>query len=158
MSLLEVNPLVVTKDSKLSASTPRSASTTTPLFRHPRDCGAARRDRGERRRSRLQIRYQLRALDGTYRLHGKWRGLAMATMDISSSYGESPANFLMSAAAQQDKVGPAFKIIRRTQVKGFLINIFGGIMKCDVIAAGCWSACARVGLRVPLVVRSKAPM
>jgi succinyl-CoA synthetase beta subunit len=82
-------------------------------------------------------------------------GLAMATMDIIKLYGESPANFLdVGGSASKDKVAAAFKIITSDpKVKGILINIFGGIMKCDVIAAGVVDAVREVGLRVPLVVR-----
>jgi succinyl-CoA synthetase beta subunit len=82
-------------------------------------------------------------------------GLAMATMDIIKLYGESPANFLdVGGSASKEKVAAAFKIITSDpKVKGILINIFGGIMKCDVIAAGVVDAVREVGLRVPLVVR-----
>jgi succinyl-CoA synthetase beta subunit len=85
-------------------------------------------------------------------------GLAMATMDIIKLYGAEPPTSSTSAAVSKEKVTAAFKIITADPVKGILVNIFGGIMKCDVIAEGVVAAVKEVGLKVPLVVRSKAPM
>jgi len=95
------------------------------------------------------------ALDGTIGCMVNGAGLAMATMDIIKLYGEAPANFLdVGGGATKDKVAAAFKIITADpQVKGILVNIFGGIMRCDVIAEGVVAAVKEVGLKVPLVVR-----
>ena len=95
------------------------------------------------------------ALDGTIGCMVNGAGLAMATMDIIKLYGEEPANFLdVGGSASKEKVAAAFKIITSDpKVKGILVNIFGGIMKCDVIASGVVDAVREVGLRVPLVVR-----
>ena len=95
------------------------------------------------------------ALDGTIGCMVNGAGLAMATMDIIKLYGESPANFLdVGGGATKEKVAAAFKIITSDpNVKGILVNIFGGIMRCDVIAEGVVAAVKEVGLRVPLVVR-----
>ena len=95
------------------------------------------------------------ALDGTIGCMVNGAGLAMATMDIIKLYGEAPANFLdVGGSATTEKVAAAFKIITSDpKVKGILVNIFGGIMKCDIIAAGVVTAVKEVGLQVPLVVR-----
>jgi len=95
------------------------------------------------------------ALDGTIGCMVNGAGLAMATMDIIKLYGEAPANFLdVGGSATKDKVAAAFKIITSDpKVKGILVNIFGGIMKCDIIAEGVVAAVKEVGLKVPLVVR-----
>jgi succinyl-CoA synthetase beta subunit len=95
------------------------------------------------------------ALDGTIGCMVNGAGLAMATMDIIKLYGEAPANFLdVGGGATAEKVAAAFKIITSDpKVKGILVNIFGGIMKCDIIAAGVVAAVKEVGLQVPLVVR-----
>jgi succinyl-CoA synthetase beta subunit len=103
--------------------------------------------------SRYDLSYV--ALDGTIGCMVNGAGLAMATMDIIKLYGEKPANFLdVGGGASKDKVTAAFKIITSDpQVKGILINIFGGIMRCDIIAEGVVAAVKEVGLRVPLVAR-----
>jgi succinyl-CoA synthetase beta subunit len=156
MSLLEVNPLVVTKDSKLICLDAKIGFDDNALFRHPEI--AALRDETEEDAKEIEAsKYDLNyvALDGTIGCMVNGAGLAMATMDIIKLYGESPANFLdVGGSASKDKVAAAFKIITSDpKVKGILVNIFGGIMKCDVIAAGVVDAVREVGLRVPLVVR-----
>jgi succinyl-CoA synthetase beta subunit len=126
------------------------------LYRHP-DVAALRdvteEDAKEIEASRYDLNYV--ALDGTIGCMVNGAGLAMATMDIIKLYGEAPANFLdVGGGATQDKVSAAFKIITADpRVKGILVNIFGGIMRCDVIAEGVVAAVNEVGLRVPLVVR-----
>jgi succinyl-CoA synthetase beta subunit len=126
------------------------------LYRHP-DIAALRdpaeEDAKEIEASRYDLNYV--ALDGTIGCMVNGAGLAMATMDIIKLYGETPANFLdVGGGASKDKVTAAFKIITSDpNVKGILINIFGGIMRCDVIAEGVVAAVKEVGLRVPLVVR-----
>jgi succinyl-CoA synthetase beta subunit len=156
MSLLEVNPLVVTKDSKLICLDAKIGFDDNALFRHPEI--AALRDETEEDAKEIEAsKYDLNyvALDGTIGCMVNGAGLAMATMDIIKLYGESPANFLdVGGSASKEKVAAAFKIITSDpKVKGILVNIFGGIMKCDVIAAGVVDAVREVGLRVPLVVR-----
>jgi succinyl-CoA synthetase beta subunit len=126
------------------------------LYRHP-DIAALRdpteEDAKEIEASRYDLNYV--ALDGTIGCMVNGAGLAMATMDIIKLYGETPANFLdVGGGASKDKVTAAFKIITSDpNVKGILINIFGGIMRCDIIAEGVVAAVKEVGLRVPLVVR-----
>ena len=157
MSLLEINPLVVTKDGKLICLDAKIGFDDNALYRHPDIVGAARsRPRRTRRRSRPS-KYDLNyiALDGTIGCMVNGAGLAMATMDIIKLYGVAPANFLdVGGGATKEKVTAAFKIITSDpNVKGILVNIFGGIMKCDVIAEGVVAAVKEVGLKVPLVVR-----
>jgi succinyl-CoA synthetase beta subunit len=156
MSLLEINPLVVTKDAKLICLDAKIGFDDNALFRHP-DVVALRditeEDEKEIEASKYDLNYV--ALDGTIGCMVNGAGLAMATMDIIKLYGEEPANFLdVGGSASKEKVAAAFKIITSDpKVKGILVNIFGGIMKCDVIAAGVVDAVREVGLRVPLVVR-----
>jgi len=156
MSLLEINPLVVTKDAKLICLDAKVGFDDNALFRHP-DIGALRditeEDEKEIEAGKYELNYV--ALDGTIGCMVNGAGLAMATMDIIKLYGESPANFLdVGGSATKDRVAAAFKIITSDpNVKGILVNIFGGIMKCDVIAEGVVAAVKDVGLRVPLVVR-----
>jgi succinyl-CoA synthetase beta subunit len=156
MSLLEVNPLIVTKDGKLLCLDAKIGFDDNALFRHP-EIAALRdlseEDEKEIEASKFDLNYV--ALDGTIGCMVNGAGLAMATMDIIKLYGESPANFLdVGGSASKEKVAAAFKIITADpKVKGILVNIFGGIMKCDVIAAGVVDAVREVGLRVPLVVR-----
>ena len=156
MSLLEVNPLVVTKDNQLICLDAKVGFDDNALYRHP-DIMALRdlseEDEKEIEASKYELNYV--ALDGTIGCMVNGAGLAMATMDIIKLYGEAPANFLdVGGSASKDKVAAAFKIITADpKVKGILVNIFGGIMKCDVIAAGVVDAVKDVGLRVPLVVR-----
>jgi succinyl-CoA synthetase beta subunit len=156
MSLLEVNPLVVTKDRKLICLDAKVSFDDNALFLHP-DIAALRdeteEDAKEIEASKFELNYI--ALDGTIGCMVNGAGLAMATMDIIKLYGESPANFLdVGGSATKERVSAAFKIITSDpHVKGILVNIFGGIMKCDVIAEGVVAAVKDVGLKVPLVVR-----
>jgi len=156
MSLLEINPLIVTKDGKLLCLDAKISFDDNALYRHP-DIAALRdpaeEDAKEIEASHYDLNYV--ALDGTIGCMVNGAGLAMATMDIIKLYGETPANFLdVGGGASKDKVTAAFKIITSDpHVKGILINIFGGIMRCDVIAEGVVAAVKEVGLRVPLVVR-----
>src|SRR3954465_10298317 len=156
MSLLEVNPLVVTKDKKLVCLDAKIGFDDNALFRHP-DVAALRDVTEEDEKETEAAKYDLNyvALDGSIGCMVNGAGLAMATMDIIKLYGMEPANFLdVGGSASKDKVAAAFKIITSDpKVKGILVNIFGGIMKCDVIAAGVVDAVKEVGLKVPLVVR-----
>ena len=139
-----------------SASTPRSASTTTRCSAIPisRRC-ATRREEDEKEIEASKYDLNYIALDGEIGCMVNGAGLAMATMDIIKLYGMAPANFLdVGGGATTEKVTAAFKIITSDpNVKGILVNIFGGIMKCDIIAEGVVTAVKEVGLRVPLVVR-----
>jgi succinyl-CoA synthetase beta subunit len=156
MSLLEVNPLVVTKDKKLICLDAKVGFDDNALFRHP-DVAALRDETEEDAKEIEASKYDLNyiALDGEIGCMVNGAGLAMATMDIIKLYGLAPANFLdVGGSATTDRVTAAFKIITSDHnVKGILVNIFGGIMKCDVIAEGVVTAVKEVGLRVPLVVR-----
>jgi succinyl-CoA synthetase beta subunit len=156
MSLLEVNPLVVTKDGKLTCLDGKMNFDGNALFRH-KDI-VALRDLGEEDEKEIEAsKHDLNyiTLDGTIGCMVNGAGLAMATMDIIKLYGESPANFLdVGGGASKEKVTAAFKIITADPaVKGILVNIFGGIMRCDIIAEGVIAAVKEVGLKVPLVVR-----
>jgi succinyl-CoA synthetase beta subunit len=156
MSLLEINPLVVTKTKELICLDAKIGFDDNALYRHP-DIVALRdlteEDEKEIEASKYDLNYV--ALDGTIGCMVNGAGLAMATMDIIKLYGEAPANFLdVGGGASKEKVAAAFKIITADpKVRGILVNIFGGIMKCDVIAEGVVAAVKEVGLRVPLVVR-----
>jgi succinyl-CoA synthetase beta subunit len=156
MSLLEVNPLVVTKSGELVCLDAKIGFDDNALYRHP-DIMALRDETEEDAKEIEASKYDLNyvALDGTIGCMVNGAGLAMATMDIIKLYGESPANFLdVGGSASKEKVAAAFKIITADpKVKGILVNIFGGIMKCDIIAEGVVAAVKEVGLRVPLVVR-----
>jgi succinyl-CoA synthetase beta subunit len=156
MSLLEVNPLVVTKQGDLICLDAKVGFDDNALFRHA-DIMALRDITEEDEKEIAASKYELNyvALDGTIGCMVNGAGLAMATMDIIKLYGESPANFLdVGGSATKERVAAAFKIITSDpNVKGILVNIFGGIMKCDVIAEGVVAAVKDVGLRVPLVVR-----
>jgi succinyl-CoA synthetase beta subunit len=156
MSMLEINPLIVTKDGKLRCLDAKISFDSNALYRHKdvmdlRDL--TEEDDKEIEASKYDLAYI--ALDGTIGCMVNGAGLAMATLDIIKLYGEEPANFLdVGGGATEEKVTAAFKIITADpQVKGILVNIFGGIMKCDVIAAGVVAAVKTVGLQVPLVVR-----
>ena len=156
MSLLEINPLVVTKDGKLVCLDGKMDFDGNALFRH-KDI-VALRDLGEEDEKEIEAsKYDLNyiTLDGTIGCMVNGAGLAMATMDIIKLYGESPANFLdVGGGASKEKVTAAFKTITADPaVKGILVNIFGGIMRCDIIAEGVIAAVKEVGLKVPLVVR-----
>jgi succinyl-CoA synthetase beta subunit len=156
MSLLEINPLVVTKGNQLICLDAKIGFDDNALYRHP-DIVALRdlteEDEKEIEASKYDLNYV--ALDGTIGCMVNGAGLAMATMDIIKLYGEAPANFLdVGGGASKEKVAAAFKIITADpKVQGILVNIFGGIMKCDIIAEGVVAAVKEVGLRVPLVVR-----
>ncbi len=156
MAMLEVNPLVVTKDGKLKCLDAKISFDSNSLYRHP-DVMALRDETEEDAKEIEASKYDLAyiALDGTIGCMVNGAGLAMATLDIIQLYGESPANFLdVGGGATEEKVTAAFKIITADpKVKGILVNIFGGIMKCDVIARGVLAAVKAVGLSVPLVVR-----
>jgi succinyl-CoA synthetase beta subunit len=156
MSLLEINPLVVTKSGALVCLDAKIGFDDNALYRHP-DVAALRditeEDEKEIEASKYDLNYV--ALEGTIGCMVNGAGLAMATMDIIKLYGEMPANFLdVGGGATKEKVSAAFKIITSDHnVKGILVNIFGGIMRCDIIAEGVVAAVKEVGLRVPLVVR-----
>jgi len=156
MSLLEINPLVVTKSGALICLDAKIGFDDNALYRHP-DVVALRditeEDEKEIEASKYDLNYV--ALEGTIGCMVNGAGLAMATMDIIKLYGEMPANFLdVGGGATKEKVSAAFKIITSDHnVKGILVNIFGGIMRCDIIAEGVVAAVKEVGLRVPLVVR-----
>jgi succinyl-CoA synthetase beta subunit len=156
MALLEINPLVVTKDKKLLCLDAKVGFDGNALYRHP-DVMALRDETEEDAKEIEASKYDLNyvALDGSIGCMVNGAGLAMATMDIIKLYGMAPANFLdVGGSASKDKVAAAFKIITADpKVQGILVNIFGGIMKCDVIAEGVVAAVKEVGLQVPLVVR-----
>ncbi len=156
MSLLEVNPLIVMTDGHLRVLDAKVSFDNNALFRHDdimdlRD--VTEEDEKEIEASKHDLAYV--ALDGNIGCMVNGAGLAMATMDIIKLYGAEPANFLdVGGGASKEKVTAAFKIITADPaVKGILVNIFGGIMKCDIIAEGVVAAVKEVGLEVPLVVR-----
>lgn len=156
MALLEINPLIVMKDGHLRVLDAKVSFDGNAVFRHEdvqelRDL--TEEDEKEIEASKYDLAYV--ALDGDIGCMVNGAGLAMATMDIIKLYGAEPANFLdVGGGATTEKVTAAFKIITSDpNVKGILVNIFGGIMKCDVIAEGVVTAVKDVGLKVPLVVR-----
>jgi succinyl-CoA synthetase beta subunit len=156
MSLLEINPLIVTGDNQLRVLDAKVSFDSNALYRH--DDIRALRDVTEEDEKEIQAsNYDLSyiALDGEIGCMVNGAGLAMATMDIIKLYGAEPANFLdVGGGASKEKVTAAFKIITADpNVKGILVNIFGGIMRCDIIAEGVIAAVKEVGLKVPLVVR-----
>ncbi|WP_312734648.1 ADP-forming succinate--CoA ligase subunit beta [Brevundimonas sp.] len=156
MDLLEINPLIVMKNGRLRVLDAKVSFDGNALFRHE-DIKALRdeteEDAKEIEASKWDLAYV--ALDGNIGCMVNGAGLAMATMDIIKLYGKEPANFCdVGGGAGKDKVAAAFKIITADpKVEGILVNIFGGIMKCDVIAEGVVAAVKEVGLKVPLVVR-----
>ena len=155
-SMIEINPLVVTGDGELLALDAKMNFDGNGLFRHPEI--AALRDLDEEDPAEVEAsEYELNyiKLDGSIGCMVNGAGLAMATMDIIKLYGGSPANFLdVGGGATSERVTVAFKIILAdANVKGILVNIFGGIMHCDVIAQGIVVAAQEVALDVPLVVR-----
>ncbi|MGO8800793.1 MAG: ADP-forming succinate--CoA ligase subunit beta [Roseiarcus sp.] len=156
MTMLEINPLIVAAAGQLRVLDAKVSFDDNALYRHP-DIAALRdeteEDAKEIEASKHDLNYV--ALDGSIGCMVNGAGLAMATMDIIKLYGESPANFLdVGGGASKDRVTAAFKIITADpHVKGILVNIFGGIMKCDVIAEGVIAAVKEIGLQVPLVVR-----
>lgn len=156
MSMLEINPLIVMEDGHLRVLDAKVSFDGNSLFRHPdimelRD--TTEEDEKEIEASEWDLAYI--ALDGTIGCMVNGAGLAMATMDIIKLYGEEPANFCdVGGGADAPKVAAAFKIIMKDpNVKGILVNIFGGIMRCDVIAEGVIQAVKETNLAVPLVVR-----
>ena len=155
-SLVEVNPLVVTSDERVLALDCKMTFDDNALYRHPEV--AELRDLDEEDPSETEARghdLNFIKLCGSIGCMVNGAGLAMATMDIIKHFGASPANFLdVGGGATQAKVTAAFKILAADKdVRGIFVNIFGGIMKCDVIAGGIVGAVAEVGLHVPLVVR-----
>jgi succinyl-CoA synthetase beta subunit len=156
MSLLEINPLVVTKDDKLICLDGKMNFDSNALYRQP-DI-VALRDLGEEDATEIEASKHDLAfvkLDGNIGCLVNGAGLAMATMDIIKLYGQEPANFLdVGGGASKEKVQEAFKIILADPaVKGILVNIFGGIMRCDIIAEGVIAAAREMHIEVPLVVR-----
>jgi succinyl-CoA synthetase beta subunit len=156
MSLLEINPLIVTAEGKLLVLDAKVSFDDNALYRHPEV--VALRDETEEDAKEIEAaKHELSyiALDGEIGCMVNGAGLAMATMDIIKLYGAEPANFLdVGGGASKEKVTAAFKIITADpNVKGILVNIFGGIMRCDIIAEGVVAAVREVGLQVPLVVR-----
>ena len=155
-SLAEINPLILTGEDKVLALDAKMNFDDNALFRHP-DIVAMRdldeEDPAEIEASKFDLSYI--QLDGDIGCLVNGAGLAMATMDIIKLYGGSPANFLdVGGGASTEKVTEAFKImLRNPKLKAILVNIFGGIMKCDVIAEGVVMAAREVHLKVPLVVR-----
>jgi succinyl-CoA synthetase beta subunit len=156
MSMLEINPLIVMDNGHVRVLDAKVSFDGNALFRHPdimelRD--TTEEDEKEIEASKYDLAYV--ALDGDIGCMVNGAGLAMATMDIIKLYGAEPANFLdVGGGATTEKVTAAFKIITADpNVKGILVNIFGGIMRCDVIAEGVVTAVKDVGLQVPLVVR-----
>ncbi|WP_411288091.1 ADP-forming succinate--CoA ligase subunit beta [Phenylobacterium sp.] len=156
MSLLEVNPLIVTADDQLRVLDAKMSFDSNALFRH-KDIVALRDESEEDPKEIEASKHDLSyiALDGEIGCMVNGAGLAMATMDIIKLYGAEPANFLdVGGGATQEKVTAAFKIIMADEnVKGILVNIFGGIARCDLLAEGVVAAVKEVGLTVPLVVR-----
>jgi succinyl-CoA synthetase beta subunit len=157
-SLAEINPLIYTGDNRVLALDAKLNFDSNALYRHP-DIVAMRdldeEDPAEVEASKFDLTYI--SLDGNIGCLVNGAGLAMATMDVIKLYGGSPANFLdVGGGATTEKVTEAFKImLRNPNLKAILVNIFGGIMKCDVIANGVIAAAREVKLSVPLVVRMK---
>ena len=159
MAMLEINPLIITEEpdgGHLRVLDAKLSFDGNALFRHP-DIMALRDETEEDQKEIEASKYGLAyiALDGEIGCMVNGAGLAMATMDIIKLYGAEPANFLdVGGGANKEKVTAAFKIITADPaVKGILVNIFGGIMRCDIIAEGVIAAVKEVGLKVPLVVR-----
>ena len=156
MEMLEINPLIVTDKGDLKCLDAKMGFDSNSLYRHP-DILALRDETEEDPKELAASKFDLNyiALDGEIGCMVNGAGLAMATMDIIKLYGAEPANFLdVGGGASKEKVTEAFKIITSDpNVKGILVNIFGGIMRCDIIADGVIAAVRDVGLQVPLVVR-----
>jgi succinyl-CoA synthetase beta subunit len=156
MSLLEINPLVVTAAGDLMALDGKMNFDSNALFRHPEI--VALRDISEEEPAEIEAsKFDLAfiKLDGNIGCLVNGAGLAMATMDIIKLYGAEPANFLdVGGGASKEKVQEAFKLILADPaVEGILVNIFGGIMRCDIIAEGIIAAAREMAIKVPLVVR-----
>ena len=156
MEMLEINPLIVTDGGDLKCLDAKMGFDSNAVYRHA-DIAELRDTTEEDPKELEASKYDLNyiALDGEIGCMVNGAGLAMATMDIIKLYGAEPANFLdVGGGATKEKVTEAFKIITSDpNVKGILVNIFGGIMRCDVIAEGVVAAVKEVGLKVPLVVR-----
>jgi succinyl-CoA synthetase beta subunit len=156
MEMLEINPLIVTDGGDLKVLDAKVSFDGNAMYRHA-DINELRDETEEDPKELAASKYDLNyiALDGEIGCMVNGAGLAMATMDIIKLYGAEPANFLdVGGGATKEKVTEAFKIITSDpNVKGILVNIFGGIMRCDVIAEGVVAAVKEVGLKVPLVVR-----
>jgi succinyl-CoA synthetase beta subunit len=156
MEMLEINPLIVTDSGDMKVLDAKVSFDGNALYRHP-DINELRDETEEDAKELEASKYDLNyiTLDGEIGCMVNGAGLAMATMDIIKLYGAEPANFLdVGGGATKEKVTEAFKIITSDpNVKGILVNIFGGIMRCDVIAEGVVAAVKEVGLKVPLVVR-----
>ena len=155
-SLLEINPLVIDGDDNVRVLDAKMSFDSNALYRHPRITelrDETEEDPKELAASKFDLNYI--ALDGEIGCMVNGAGLAMSTMDIIKLYGSEPANFLdVGGGATKEKVTEAFKIILSDdKVKGILVNIFGGIMRCDIIAEGVVSAAREVDISVPLVVR-----
>ena len=155
-SLIEINPLIVTKNEKLVCLDAKMSFDDNAIFRRPEILEL--RDLNEEEPAEIEAsKYDLAyiKLNGSIGCMVNGAGLAMATMDIIKLYGEEPANFLdVGGGASKEKVSSAFKLILSDKnVKGILINIFGGIMRCDVIAQGVLDAVKETNLKIPLVVR-----
>ena len=155
-AIVEINPLVVTKAGEIVALDAKVSFDDNALFRHPeleKLLDEAEEDPKELEAAKHSLNYV--ALDGTIGCMVNGAGLAMATMDIIKLYGAAPANFLdVGGGATKERVTAAFKIILSDpNVEGILVNIFGGIMRCDVIAEGVVAAARELSLNVPLVVR-----
>ncbi len=155
-NMVEINPLILTKEKKIVCLDAKVNFDDNALFRHPeiidlRDLNEE--DPAEIEASKYDLAYI--KLDGSIGCMVNGAGLAMATMDIIKMYGKEPANFLdVGGGASKEKVSAAFKIILSdNNVKGILINIFGGIMRCDVLAQGVVDAAKEININVPLVVR-----
>ena len=156
MEMLEINPLIVTPAGDLKCLDAKMGFDGNAIYRHP-EIAALRDETEEDPKELAASKFDLNyiALDGEIGCMVNGAGLAMATMDIIKLYGAEPANFLdVGGGATKEKVTEAFKIITSDpNVKGILVNIFGGIMRCDIIAEGVVAAVKEVGLKVPLVVR-----
>jgi len=155
-SLVEINPLILTKDNKIVCLDAKMNFDDNALFKHPEIIEL--RDLNEEEETEIEASKHDLAyikLDGSIGCMVNGAGLAMATMDIIKLHGEEPANFLdVGGGASKEKVSAAFKIILSDKnVKGILINIFGGIMRCDVLAKGLVEAAKEIKINVPLVVR-----
>ena len=156
MEMLEINPLIVTPEGQIKCLDAKMGFDNNALYRQP-DILALRDETEEDPKELAASKFDLNyiALDGEIGCMVNGAGLAMATMDIIKLFGAEPANFLdVGGGATKEKVTEAFKIITSDpNVKGILVNIFGGIMRCDIIAEGIIAAVKEVGLQVPLVVR-----
>ena len=156
MEMLEINPLIVTDGGDLKVLDAKISFDGNAIYRH-QDIATLRDESEEDPKELAASKYDLNyiALDGEIGCMVNGAGLAMATMDIIKLYGSEPANFLdVGGGATKEKVTEAFKIITSDpQVKGIFVNIFGGIMRCDIIAEGVIAAVKDVGLKMPLVVR-----